>query len=72
MPQVFPDSVTSVQKFIRQKLWFMHSPMLSTANPISVQEEAWFPSRNYAAHEEGEEKRRWGGELSLGIFNLLV
>lgn len=54
MPPVFPDSVTSVQKFIQKRLCLMRSPTLSTANPISMQEEAWFPSRNYAAHEEGE------------------
>lgn len=72
MPQVFPDSVVSVQKFIRKRLWLMHSPMLSMANPIPMQEEAWFPSRNYAAHEEGEEKKQWWQELSLGIFKLLV
>lgn len=43
-------------------------PAASTANPISMQEEAWFPSRNDAAHEEGEEKRQWGGRTILGHF----
>lgn len=62
MPQVFPDSVTSVQKFTRKRLRLTRSPMLSTANPSSVQEEACFPSRNYAAHEEREEKKQCGGE----------
>lgn len=68
MPQVFPNSVTSAQKSMWERLWLL----LSTANPISVQEQACLPSRNDAAHEEGEIKKALeGGEPSLGISKLL-
>lgn len=73
MPRVFPDSVTLLQKFTRKTLYLTRSLLHAgafSANPIPTQDEAWFPSRNYAAHEKAEEKRRWGEELSSGIFKL--
>lgn len=76
MPQVFPDSIMFVQKFIQKTLYLMCSLLHTDAlhhkshfyagrGLVSIQKLCCSRGRR-------RKKAAGGGELSLGIFKLLV
>lgn len=72
MPQVFPDSVTSVQKCIRNRLWLMRSPPHPRQIPFLCRKRPGFHPEMMLLTRREKKKGSGEGELSLGIFKLPV